>query len=112
MMNDYGFEQFVTQPTREDHLLNLVLSTNPDIIENVQVVPGISDHGSITGQLVLPSEKPAATTLRKVYQYHRADARSINEELSNFTTSFLINNPYKNTVESNWQKFSHITTHR
>ena len=37
MMNNYGFELFVTQCTREDHLLDLVLSTNPDIIENVQV---------------------------------------------------------------------------
>ena len=111
MMNDYGFEQFVTQPTREDHLLDLVLSTNPDIIENVQVVPGISDHEAITCQLVLPSEKPAATTLRKVYQYHRADVRSINEELSNFTTSFLINNPYENTVENNWQKFKVTLLH-
>ena len=63
MMNDYGFEQFVTQPTRGDHLLDLVPSTNPDIIENVHVVPGISDHEAITCQLVLPSEKPAATTL-------------------------------------------------
>ena len=110
MMNDYGFEQFVTQPTREDHLLDLVLSTNPDIIENVQVVPGISDHEAITCQLVLPSKKPAATTLRKVYQYHRADIRSINEELSNFT-SFLINNPYENTVENNWQKFKVTLLH-
>ena len=37
MMNNYGFEQFITQPTRENHLLDLVLSTDPDIIENVQV---------------------------------------------------------------------------
>jgi len=36
MMNDYGFEQFVTQPTRDNHLLDLVLSTDSNIIENVQ----------------------------------------------------------------------------
>ena len=88
-----------------------MLSTNPDIIENVQVVPGISDHEAITCQLVLPSEKPAATTLQKVYQYHRADVRSINEELSNFTTSFVINNQYENTVENNWQKFKVTLLH-
>jgi len=55
MMNDYDFEQFVTQPTREDHQ---VLSTDPNIIENVQVVSGISDHEAITCQLVLPMDKP------------------------------------------------------
>ena len=104
MMNNYGFEQFVTQPTRENHLLDLVLSTNPDIIENVQVVLGISDHEAITCQLVFATEKPAANNLQKVYQYHRADMRGINEELSNFTTSFLTSNPYESTVENNWQK--------
>ena len=68
MMNNYGFEQSVTQPTRENHLLDLVLSTNPDIIKNVQVVPGISDHEAITYQLVFSTEKPTANNLRKVYQ--------------------------------------------
>ena len=105
MMNNYGFEQFVTQPTREDHILDLFLSTHPDIIENVQVVPGISDHEAVTCQLVLPSDKQISNNLRKVYQYHRADVRGINEELNNFTTSFLTNRPYENTVEDNWQQF-------
>ena len=30
--------------------------------------------------------------------------RGINEELSNFATSFLTGNPYKSTVGNNWQK--------
>ena len=63
MINNYGFEQSATQPTRENHLLDLVLSTNPDIIENVQVVPGISDHEAITCQLVFSTEKPTANNL-------------------------------------------------
>ena len=100
MMNDYGFEQFVTQPTREDHLLDLVISTDPNIIENVQVVPGISDHEAITCQLVLPMDKPTSNNSRKIYQYHRADINGINEELYNFITSFLSSSPYDNTVEN------------
>ena len=84
MMNNNGFEQFVNQPTREDHILD---PTHTDIIENVKVVLGISDHEAVTCQLVLPSNKQISNNLRKVYQYHRADIRSINEELNNFTTS-------------------------
>ena len=34
----------ITQPTKEDHILNLFLTMHPDIIENVQVVSGISDQ--------------------------------------------------------------------
>ena len=77
------------------------LQINPDSIENIQVVPGISDHETITFQLVLPSVKPTTNNLRKVYQYHRADVRGISEKLSTFTTYFLANNPYGKTVESN-----------
>ena len=76
-MNNYGFEQLVTQPTREVHLLDLVLSAHPDIIETVQVVPGISNHEAITCQLLLPLDNPAASNLWKVYQYHRANVRGI-----------------------------------
>jgi len=65
------FEQLVTQPTREGHLLDLVLSTDPSIIENVQVVPGISDHETITCQLVLPVDKSTSNNSWKGYQYHR-----------------------------------------
>ena len=102
MMNDYGFEQLVTQPTRENNLLDLVLKTDPNIIDNVQVVPGISDHEAIICQLVLPMDTPTSNNLRKVYQYHRANINGIDEELSNFATFFLSSSPYDNTVENNW----------
>ena len=101
-MNNYGFEQFVTQPTREDHLLDLVLTTDPNIIEIVQEVPGISDHEAIICQLVLYVDKPTSDNLRKVYQYHKADINGIDEEPSNFARFFLSSSPYDNTVENNW----------
>ena len=75
------------------------------------MVPGISDHEAVTYQLVLPSEKPTTRNLHKIYQYHRADIRGINEELNKFTTSFLTSNPYENTVENNWQKFKDSLLH-
>ena len=52
IMNDFGFKQLVNQPTRENHILNLVLSAQPDVTHNIYiiitVVPGISDHEAIT----------------------------------------------------------------
>ena len=50
-MNDYGFEQLVNVVTRGNHILDLVLPTHPDMISQVEVVPGISDHEAITFQL-------------------------------------------------------------
>ena len=42
----------------------------------------ISDHEAITCQLVLSTEKPVSNSLRRVYQYHTADMRGINEEFN------------------------------
>ena len=42
-MTMHGLEQFITVPTRESNIPDLVLSSQP-IISNVCVVPGMSDH--------------------------------------------------------------------
>ena len=47
-MNDYGFEQFVDLPTRGNHILDLVIPPHPDMVSQVEVVPGISDHEAIS----------------------------------------------------------------
>ena len=82
---DYGFEQLVNLPTRGNHILDLVLSTHPDIISQVEVVPGISDHEAVTFQSL---NRSPASKLYKVYQYHKANISEIIEEMNNFTTSF------------------------
>ena len=48
-LNDHGLELLLDEPTRNDYLLDLVLSTRPEIICNVTIVPaGMSDHEDIT----------------------------------------------------------------
>ena len=47
-LNDHGLEQLLDEPTRNDHFLELVLSTHPEIICDVTIVPGMSDHEAIT----------------------------------------------------------------
>ena len=43
MTLDY-IEHFITQATRNNHTLDLVFAMHPDLINDVNVVPGISDH--------------------------------------------------------------------
>ena len=45
--NEYGLEQLINQPTRGNNILDLVFSTQPNTISNVQVIPGITDHEAI-----------------------------------------------------------------
>ena len=72
-MNHYGFEQLVNLPTRENHILDLVSFTHPDMIAQVEVVPGISDYEAITFQLDQSLNKSPASKLEKVYQYHKSE---------------------------------------
>ena len=102
-INDYGLEQLVTQPTRENHILDLVLSTHPGMLHDLEVVPGISDHEAITFQLNLGVIKPPSNNLHKVYQYHKANTIELI-----FSKYFLTNNPYEQTVENNWQQLKDI----
>ena len=67
-------------PTRRNHVLNLVLSTHPDMISQVEVVSGISDHEAITFQLDQLSNRSPARKLQKVYQYHKANISEITEK--------------------------------
>ena len=44
----HGLELLLDEPTRNDYLLDLALSTHPEIICNVTIVPAVSDHEDIT----------------------------------------------------------------
>ena len=46
-----GLEQLVNPPKRNNNTLDLVLSMQPNILSETQVVPGISDHGAVFFQL-------------------------------------------------------------
>ena len=48
---EYGFEERVRQPTRGNHLLDLVLTDQEDV--SCEVLPGVSDHQLVAATLVL-----------------------------------------------------------
>ena len=80
----------------------------PDLISNVNVVPGISDHEAVTFKIKLSSSIPSVKHLRKVYHYHRANTNRILEEMNHFSNAFVSQDPYQHSVESNWQRLKKI----
>ena len=48
VINDFSLEQQILEPTRNDNVLDLVLTTSPYLIDNIKVVPGMSDHEAVT----------------------------------------------------------------
>lgn len=79
-MLDFANANFLTQliitPTRNDNILDLVLSTNPDIIYDLEIHPGMSDHNAITYQVNL-SVKRQKKPDRYVYQYKKGNIENV-----------------------------------
>jgi len=83
---------------------------HPDLISDVNVVPGISDREAVTFKIKLPSSIPSAH-LRKVYHYHRANSDRTLEEMKHCSDTFLSQDPYQYSVESNWLQLKEILLH-
>ena len=47
----------MTSPTRGQNILDLFLTTNPTLVDNVSITPGLSDHDIV---LIQVNVKPGA----------------------------------------------------
>ena len=102
LANNNYLTQMVTEPTRGENILDLILTTTPDLIDFVQVHPGMSDHYAVTAEINMRAkfnpQKP-----RSVYSYKRANWDKIKNDLHEFQHNFLASTPYDNPVNDNWQ---------
>lgn len=71
ILNDFALKQQVKEPTRNTHILDLVLSSQPQLISDVLVIFGMSDHEAVNFQLNLLVERLPHNQYCKVYQYHK-----------------------------------------
>jgi len=115
-INDYGLEQFINIPTRGNNILDLLLCSHPNLISNIKIAPGISDHDAILYSLDLHSRPLIDRIDHPIYLYYKGNLEGLKVDISNFQTQFLTSDPYSNELESNWQNFKHalsdaITTH-
>ena len=45
--NDHGLEQLVTETTRGNNVLDLIICSHPHNIHDINIIPGISDHEAL-----------------------------------------------------------------
>ncbi len=74
-----GFKQLTTEPTREKHLLDLVLTDCPSIVK-VKVVDGVSDHRGVFLELSVCPPIPIPVE-RRVWDFGKADWDGLKAEL-------------------------------
>ena len=77
----------VTRPS-SNNILDLVVKSNPALVENVCVQSGISDHNIVTFTLAA-NPKISVKPLRKIYQFHKADEQQLRDAAAEFATEFL-----------------------
>ena len=103
LLNDFGFTQMVTTPTRQDNILDLFLTTNPTLVDEVDCQPGLGDHDMVTASCALkPSiqkQKP-----RKVPLLNKADWPELKSLMRDYQKKFLLEHPNR-SVEELWSDF-------
>ncbi|XP_072039025.1 uncharacterized protein [Amphiura filiformis] len=87
IIQDNGLEQFVDKPTRGDNILDLVLTNNTSIINEVSVEVGLGDHHRVDVQLNLIVKRKGAPS-RLVYQRNKADQDKIKKELTDLQQKY------------------------
>lgn len=106
IIDDHDLSQLVKEPTRRDrntqNILDLILSNNSNIIENISIVPGISDH-DIVLFTVNTSCRRKKNAKRKIYIRKKANSTRIKEELTNL--SLHMDTWGFNSIDDKWNCF-------
>jgi len=82
LCDDFGFMQFVSEPTRGEKILDLVLSNDPHIVCNLQVSAPFSnsDHSMVYFNLILSSHE-VSTDIKRIYDFEHCDTNAISQAL-------------------------------
>ena len=104
LINDFGLCQMVTEPTRQGNTLVLFLTTNPTLIQKVDILPGQGDYHEVSAEglvkAVFQKQK-----LRKVHLFAKAEWEKLKSIMKAFQERFLSSHTGK-SVEELWTSFT------
>ena len=107
--HDRNLHQVVSNPTREDNILDLFFTNVPTLVQNVNILPGISDH-NIVFVKVLTSSQRINQPRRKIYLYKKGNFEQIYKDLTNYAKSATDNVYDISTVNDLWLGFKQALT--
>ena len=104
IIQDNFMHQLVNEPTRDQNILDLVLTTNVDLINNVVVGEHFSDHNSITFTL---NCAPYLSRISKkfIYAFNKADWSHLRSLFQNTPWDFVLSDQ---DIDDNWIKWKDI----
>ena len=74
------FLSVLNKPTRKKNILDLVWSTYLDLINQVRVYPGMSDHSIIITEINIMA-KPAKKKPRQIFLFKRGNMEGVKEDM-------------------------------
>lgn len=98
-----SLSQLVTKITRpiSNSTLDLITTTCPHLINNIESLPGISDHNIVLFNINM-NPKTQTKPPRKVFNFQKANIDNLKSITKEFSHEFLSSNPEGNSVDSNW----------
>ena len=82
-IQEHNFTQCNHTPTRYDNILDLVCTTNPDLIRSITTAGGMSDH-DIVISIVDMKAKTTKKKPRRVYIYKNGNIENIRKDMITF----------------------------
>ena len=106
---DNSPSQHISQATRptSNSIIDLRITSSPNLIENMQAVPGISDHLAIIFYVNLRPHIPMKSS-RNVYQFHKANKISLKMKANAVLDTFIKSDPTKNDTNTIWSTVKSI----
>ena len=99
-----GLSQIQNEPTRLNNTLDLVFITNMNMVNNVKVHPGMSDHNCVITDINL-KVKHCTKPPRTVYRFSKGDMDAVKRDLETEFERFTKSDLSSKSVEENWNEF-------
>ncbi|WAQ95830.1 hypothetical protein MAR_028520, partial [Mya arenaria] len=103
ILSDFNLTQMVNEYTREGNILDLLLLSNPTLVQSVNIISGISDHdivsASISARPTSLKQKPRVCSV-----YSKANWPEFRKYFSTVKVDILHNHE-QISVEELWQRF-------
>ena len=105
-LDTHALAQIYKEPTREENILDLLITNKPGLIKSSHSVPGISAHCAVVTELVIDPTY-GRTKPRPVSQFKSANWEAIRQPIRSCWTSFSKNSPSRSS-NKNWLKLKSI----
>ena len=98
--------QIHKEPTREENILDLLITNKPGLIKSSHSIPGISDHCAVVTKLDIDPPY-RCTKPHPVRQFKNANWEAIRQQIRSCWTSFSKKSPSR-SLKENWLKLKSI----